>query len=73
MDPVAEAAVIQRSRLVAVLLVFYWELNGLAEKACFLADVQSRFRTTTLIVEALSGACFCRPHGIGFPITCSNL
>lgn len=35
------------SRVVAVLLGFYWELNGLAEKARFLAEVNERFRTTT--------------------------
>ena len=35
------------SRAVVVLLWFYGELNGLAEKARFLAEVHLRFRTTT--------------------------
>ncbi len=46
-DLVAEGAAVQRIRLVAVLLGFYWELNGLPEKARFLAEVNVRFRTTT--------------------------
>jgi hypothetical protein len=35
------------SRLVEILLGFYWELNGMAEKANFLADLNRRFRRTT--------------------------
>ena len=65
-SPVAEGAAIQRSNLVVVLFEFYWELNGLAEKARFLAEVHLRFRTTTQIPEALSSACSCRPEGTGF-------
>lgn len=38
-DSIAEPAAIQRSHLVAVLLVFYWGLNGLTEKTRFLAEV----------------------------------
>lgn len=44
---VTDSAAIQRGRLVAVLFGFYWGLNGLAEKARFLAEVHGRFRTTT--------------------------
>jgi hypothetical protein len=34
------------SRVVEVLLSFYWELNGLAEKGYFVAEVNRRFRKT---------------------------
>jgi hypothetical protein len=35
------------SRVVEILLSFYWELNGLAEKGRFVAEVNRRFRKTT--------------------------
>jgi hypothetical protein len=35
------------SRVVEILLSFYWELNGLAEKERFVAEVNRRFRKTT--------------------------
>ena len=35
------------SRVVEILLGFYWELNSLAEKGRFMAEVNRRFRTTT--------------------------
>jgi hypothetical protein len=35
------------SRVVEILLSFYWELNGLAEKGRFVAKVNRRFRKTT--------------------------
>lgn len=35
------------SRVVEVLLGFYWELNTMAEKERFLAEVHLCFRTTT--------------------------
>jgi hypothetical protein len=34
------------SRVVEILLSFYWELNSLAEKGRFVAEVNRRFRKT---------------------------
>ena len=45
LERVAEGSGLSVSRVVEILLGFYWEMNGLAEKARFLADVQRRFRT----------------------------
>jgi len=35
------------SRVVEILLGFYWELNSVAEKARFVAEVHRRFRKTS--------------------------
>jgi hypothetical protein len=35
------------SQVVEILLSFYWELNGLAEKCRFVAKVNRRFHKTT--------------------------
>jgi hypothetical protein len=34
------------SRVVEIILSFYWELNGLAQKGRFMAEVNHRFRKT---------------------------
>ena len=44
---VAEGSDLSVSRVVEILLGFYWELNSVAERARFLADVNRRFRRTT--------------------------
>jgi lipopolysaccharide biosynthesis regulator YciM len=47
LERVASESDFSVSRVVEILLGFYWELNGLAEKARFLAEVNRRFRRTT--------------------------
>lgn len=47
LERVAEDSDLTVSRVVEVLLGFYWELNGLAEKGRFMAEVNRRFRKTT--------------------------
>ncbi len=34
------------SRVLEILLAFYLELNSMAEKRCFMADLNSHFRRT---------------------------
>ncbi len=47
LERVASDSDLSVSRVVEILLGFYWELNSLAEKGRFMADVNRRFRTTT--------------------------
>jgi hypothetical protein len=47
LERVASDSDLSVSRVVEILLDFYWELNSLAEKGRFMADVNRRFRTTT--------------------------
>jgi hypothetical protein len=44
---VAEDSDLSVSRVVEILLGFYWELNSVAEDALFLAEVNRRFRKAT--------------------------
>jgi hypothetical protein len=46
LERVAADSDLSVSRVVEILLGFYWELNGLAEKGRFMAEVNRRFRTT---------------------------
>ena len=47
LERVAEDSDMSVSRVVEILLGFHWELNGLAEKGRFMAEVNRRFRKTT--------------------------
>jgi hypothetical protein len=47
LEQVATDSGLSVSRVVEILLSFYWELNGLAEKGRFVAEVNRRFRKTT--------------------------
>lgn len=47
LERVAADSDLSVSRVVEILLGFYWELNGVAEKGRLLADVNRRFRRTT--------------------------
>ncbi len=47
LERVAADSDLSISRIVEILLGFYWELNGLAEKGRFMAEVNRRFRRTT--------------------------
>ena len=46
LERVAADSGLSVSRVVEILLGFYWELNSLAEKGRFLAEVHRRFRRT---------------------------
>jgi hypothetical protein len=47
LERVAAESGLSISQVVEVLLGFYWELNTVAEKGRFLAEVNRRFRRTT--------------------------
>jgi hypothetical protein len=47
LERVATESGLSISQVVEVLLGFYWELNTVAEKGRFLAEVNRRFRRTT--------------------------
>jgi hypothetical protein len=47
LERVAAESGLSISQVVEVLLAFYWELNSVAEKARFLAEVNRSFRRTT--------------------------
>jgi len=47
LERVAADSELSISQVVDILLGFYWELNSVAEKARFLAEVNRRFRRTT--------------------------
>jgi hypothetical protein len=47
LDRVATESDLSISQVVEILLGFYWELNSVAEKGRFLAEVNRRFRRTT--------------------------
>jgi hypothetical protein len=46
LEEAARTSGLSISRVLEVLLSFYWELNGLAEKGRFVAEVNRRFRKT---------------------------
>lgn len=46
LERVASESDLSISQVTGILLGFYWELNGLAEKGRFLAEVNRRFRRT---------------------------
>ena len=47
LERVAADSELSVSRVVEILLGFYWELNDAAEKGRFLVDVNRRFRRTS--------------------------
>jgi hypothetical protein len=47
LERVAAESGVSISQVVEILLGFYWELNSVAEKGRFLAEVNRRFRRTT--------------------------
>lgn len=47
LERVASESGLSVSRVVEILLGFYWELNGLAEKGRFMAEVNRRFAKTS--------------------------
>ena len=47
LERVAAESDLSVSRVVEILLAFYWELNCVAEKGRFMAEVNRRFRRTT--------------------------
>jgi hypothetical protein len=47
LERVASESDLSISQVVDILLGFYWELNSVAEKGRFLAEVNRRFRRTT--------------------------
>jgi hypothetical protein len=47
LERVATESDLSISQVVEILLGFYWELNTVAEKGRFLAEVNRRFRRTT--------------------------
>lgn len=46
LERVAAESDLSVSRVVEILLAFYWELNDVAEKGRFMAEVNRRFRRT---------------------------
>ena len=46
LERVAADSDLSVSRVVEILLGFYWELNSVAERGLFLAEVHRRFRKT---------------------------
>ena len=47
LERVAADSGLSISQVVEIVLGFYWELNSLAEKGRFMADVHRRFRKTS--------------------------
>jgi len=47
LERVATESDLSISQVAEILLGFYWELNSVAEKGRFLAEVNRRFRRTT--------------------------
>jgi hypothetical protein len=47
LERVATESDLSISKVVEILLGFYWELNSVAEKGRFLAEVNRRFRKST--------------------------